>query len=111
MDVLEGDRHTPERSGGQLGLRLSARFLEAADHNGVDGTIEPLDPFDGGVYQLQRLHRARPHQLGLPDGIHPLHVHAHGEDPKVEGMANADDVDLFVEADDESFESMTALAV
>ncbi len=67
--VLEQERHAPERTVGQRTLCIVAGAFVLTVHHDVELRIEPLDPFDGFVNQLARMHLAGPYQLCLRRGV------------------------------------------
>ncbi len=69
--VLDQERHTAKWPVGQLTSRGVAGVVEPADGHRVEFGIDPFDPLDGRVEQLQRRHLAAFHQGGLVDRIHP----------------------------------------
>jgi hypothetical protein len=70
--VLQEERHTPERSLGEVSRRcVVARSVEPAQHDRVDRIVVALDAFDGGVEELHRRHLARGDERGLLGGVHP----------------------------------------
>ena len=68
--VLQEERHAAERSVGQRATRLAARALERLVDDGVELGVEALDPRDGSIDQLDRLHVAASHRSGLICRVH-----------------------------------------
>ena len=77
QEVLEQERHAPERPLGQPGEGLFARAIEAAQDHCVELRVEPFDAGDGGVDQLDGRNVSVPHQLRLRGRVQPKQV-VHG---------------------------------
>ncbi len=76
-EVLEQERHAPERAVGELTLRVSARPIELPVDHGVDLRIKRLDPGDRRLDELARVHVALGHELGEPGGVVVVEEIAH----------------------------------
>lgn len=70
-EVLQQCRHPPERAVRECAGGLGERPLEAAVDDGVQLSVEGLDPLDRVLDELAWRHLARSHELGEPRDARP----------------------------------------
>ena len=74
VQILDEERHTPERTSRNIARRDLASVVEPADGDGVEHRIDTLDAFDRSLQQLARRGVTAGHQGGLVGCIHPAGV-------------------------------------
>ncbi len=72
--VLEQDRHAPERAIGQMAVGLQPGRVEPRPDHGVQLRVDRLDAGDGGLGQLLGTYLTAPDEIGLCRGVQPCHL-------------------------------------
>ena len=76
-EILEQEGDASERTFGQLSAGGLSRLVERRVDHRVHVRVQPFDPLDGGVHQLERGRLSCAHQLGEGHRIEPGEIIGH----------------------------------